>query len=259
MIDLDAVLLPISGAAPAGTNARYDAAFLRLEEQVARLSSLSGGIPDWSAVALDATSILSQQSKDLLAGVYLARAWYERHGLRGLRDGLLVIEDLVSTYWADGFPALERIRARRSALQWLSDGLASSIAPDDACAVIVQRVQDLLRPRFADGDTGLSGLARALIPPVEAEPSTTISSWTSAAAASAGSHLADRDAALARLREAAAWFLTREPHSPVGFLAQRAADLGDKPFHAVFRDLLTNHQPAQHELWQVLGIPPEST
>lgn len=258
MSDLASVLLPIPGAAPAGTNARYEPAFVRLEEQVARLTSLTASAPDWAAVAQDAETVLTRQSKDLLAAVYLTRSWFELRGLPGLRDGLAVVEDLLTTHWQAGFPTVERLRARRGALQWLSDGLAGALTatPDAACSMIVQRLQLLLRPRFADGDTGLGGLLRATV----REPLIEVAPLQPAIATSAPAQpTGERDAALARLREAAAWFLLREPHSPVGLLAQRAADLGSKPFAAVFRELLANHAPAQQELWQVLGITSEST
>ena len=272
MSDVSTYLLPIPGTSPAGINARYHPSFVRLEEQVARLTSLTGGLPDWAFVADDATIILIQQSKDLLAAVYVARAWYELRGLPGLYDGLLVIEHVLTIYWEDGFPALERVRARRSALQWLSDGLAPGLAAADsaapgratrdtstighACASVVQRLHALLRLRFPAGDTGLGGLLRAFdrhsatiaaeAPAEAVSPVTTSSSFTP---------VSERAAALQRLHEIASWFLLHEPHSPVGFLAQRAAELGGQPFHTVFRDLLANHQPAQQELWHVLGIP----
>lgn len=271
--DLTSLLQPIPGDAPAGASARYDPVFLRLEAEIAKLGAIDGSPVDWTQVANDATEILTSTSKDLLAAVYLGRAWYQLHGAAGLRDGLTVIADVVTTYWDAGFPPLARLRARRAALQWLSDGLGGMPTDTDpevvnATLQVVDQINDHLQPHFDDGDTGLNGLRNALrqlLNPGASEKSSRTSSknagtqtFASAASSpSAGGVAIDREEAMRCLQTAAAWFLAIEPHSPVGYLAQRAADLGGKPFHAVFRELLANHQPAQQELWHVLGIPAE--
>jgi type VI secretion system ImpA/VasJ family protein len=261
MSDLDLLLQPIPGPSPAGSNARYEAPFPRLEEELAKLTALSGESPDWRQVADDATTVLTTLSKDLLTAVYLTRAWFEREGPSGLHDGLLVIEDILTTYWDDGFPALSRLRARRSALQWLGDGLEAPLqtcAPAGLaeCQTIVARLQESCRERF-DGDTGLAGLARALAgTPAAVDESATAASRTQVRA---GAQIGEnREEVLERMRQAAQWFIDHEPQSPVGFLALRAAELATRPFHLVYRDLLANHQSAQSELWHVLGLPNDS-
>ena len=266
MSDLELLLQPIPGDSPAGSNARYEAPFPRLEEELAKLTSLSGETPDWRQVAEDATAVLTTLSKDLLAAVYLARARFEREGPDGLHVGLQVIEDVLTTYWDDGFPALSRLRARRSALQWLSDGLEAPLQSCDPsalaeCRTIVERLQESCRERF-EGDTGLAGLARALAgtgTPADTEATAApASSQRLGQARSETPNGAGRDEVLERMRQAAQWFIDHEPQSPVGFLALRAADLATRPFHLVYRDLLANHQSAQSELWHVLGLPNDS-
>lgn len=263
MSDVSSYFLPIPGPTPAGSNARYHPAFIRLESQVARLTSLAGETPEWTAVAEDATLIVTQQSKDLLAAVYATRAWFELRGLPGLHEGLLVIEHVVTDYWENCFPALERLRARRSALQWLAEGIAPRLTADDhtetghSCAQVVQRIHVKLRPRFSAGDTGLGGLLRGFDRHSASDTTASLAAGetvTTAPPTTSAAQFLNRNAAIIRLHEIATWFLLHEPHSPVGFLAQRAAEIGNQPFQDVFRDLLANHPPAQHELWHVLGI-----
>ena len=262
------LLLPIPGDAPAGIAARYEPAFVRLESEIAKLGALDGEAVDWHAVATDAADVLAMTSKDLLAAVYLTRAWHELHGATGLRDGLTVAADVLITYWDSGFPPLTRLRARRAALQWLSDGFSTAPSGDaeclSECLASVERMHQHLLPHVDDGDTGLGGLRRAL--QQHGNGANSIEENSTSAPKRSGAHQRstsradddiDRDEAMHRLRTAAEWFLRIEPHSPVGYLAQRAADLGSKPFHAVFRELLANHPPAQQELWHVLGIPAE--
>lgn len=262
------LLLPIPGDAPTGISARYEPAFVRLEAEIAKLGALNGGPVDWHAVANDAADVLTNTSKDLLAAVYLSRAWHELHGATGLRDGLTVAADVLITYWDTGFPPLTRLRARRAALQWLSDGFTSVPSGEaeclSECLATVERMHQHLLPHVEEDDTGLAGLRRILQPGHTSDVNTNEETPASRARTSHRTSAPradgdiDRDEAMHRLRTAAEWFLRTEPHSPVGYLAQRAADLGSKPFHAVFRELLANHQPAQQELWHVLGIPAES-
>lgn len=256
------LLLPIPGDAPAGRAARYEPAFIRLETEIAKIGALDSPPIEWRTVADDAAEILSTVAKDLLAAVYLTRAWYELHGMPGLRDGLVVVSDVVTTHWDEGFPPLNRLRARRAALQWLSDSFAAIPADAEqsvtqACLTLIEQVHAHLLPHVDDGDTGSGGLRRVLQAALSGESPAEATSSATRIATARGSDAIDRDEALYRLRTAAEWFLRTEPHSPVGYLAQRAADLGGKPFHAVFRELLANHQPAQQELWHVLGIPAE--
>ena len=259
MTDPTPLLQPIPGDAPAGINARYEPAFLRMEEEIAKLVSLSGGEPDWRQVASDAQEILTTRSKDLLAAAYLSRAWFASGGIDGLHGGLRVVEDVLTTHWDSGFPSLERLRARRSALQWLGDSLEGPLRAGDpdrsvlaACAELAGSLQARCRERFPDGDPGLGTLVRVL-----AHGSHDATGGAAIAPARPAAHAGDRDEALRQMRAAAQWFIDREPQSPVGFLALRAADLATRPFHLVYRDLLANHQSAQNELWHVLGLPAE--
>lgn len=262
MTDPTPLLQPIPGDAPAGINARYESAFMRMEEEIAKLVSLGGGEPDWRRIADDAVEILTTRSKDLLAAAYLSRAWFATAGIDGLHGGLRVVEDVLTTYWDTGFPGVERLRARRSALQWLGDCLEGPLSAADqdraglaACAEVVDSLQERCRELFPDGDTGLGPLARALTG--SHREGTTGEEARGAPASNPPAPTGDREEALRQLRAAGQWFIEREPQSPVGFLALRAADLATKPFHLVYRDLLANHQPAQSELWHVLGIPAE--
>lgn len=270
---------PISAAHPAGASARYDAEFLRLEEQIGKLGSLTGGDVDWSQVEADATAILTRRSKDILVAVYLARAWLQLNGPTGLRDGLGLVRDLLAAFWDICFPLLARVRARRAALQWLADGiepLAPGLAADGPTLAqsraIVDEIIAFAAGRFEDDDCGLSGLRRSLAQASERaqadHPAPTdqpIEDTVNAPRpdrprpSTPPGAIADRDEAIRRLREVADWFQRSEPHGPVGFLVQRAVHWSGMSFQDVFRDLLANNAQAQNELWQSLGLrPPES-
>lgn len=271
---------PLSGAAPAGVNSRDSADFLAIDEELAKVGSPTAGEVDWGRVARHAEVVLGTQAKDFAAAAALVRAWLRLRSYEGLREGLALLRALVDAYWEQGFPALDRPRARRAAFSTLASDAATRLREPDghggwriladavghpalpACASLAEGLAQELRQRFGDGDHGLSPLLDALrtaVPaPLVAAPSPTLTEApvASAPAPAAGGPPRDRDEALRRLDELASWFQRAEPHSPVGYLTARAVQIGRKPFQEAMRELLPDHQPAQAALWQVLGLPP---
>ncbi|MDA6077170.1 type VI secretion system ImpA family N-terminal domain-containing protein [Edwardsiella anguillarum] len=73
---------------------------------------------------------LATRSKDLQLTVWLCEALVQRHGLPGLRDGLLLLDSLLERYWAEMYPALSEgdLEGRVSRLEWLNQTLPRSWA-----------------------------------------------------------------------------------------------------------------------------------
>jgi len=67
-------------------------------------------------------------------------------------------------------------------------------------------------------------------------------------------HLASRRQALEQLRAIAAFFRETEPHSPVAYLAQQAANWGELPLHEWLKKVLSKNQDALTGLQEQLGI-----
>ena len=61
------------------------------------------------------------------------------------------------------------------------------------------------------------------------------------AAQSPAGPIASRQEAIARLREVAEWFRRNEPHSPVAYLADKAAHWGEMPLHVWLRRVVKDH------------------
>lgn len=66
--------------------------------------------------------------------------------------------------------------------------------------------------------------------------------------------LQTRDQALAQLREVAEFFRRTEPHSPVAYLADKAASWGEMSLHLWLRTVLKNND-ALSGLEELLGVP----
>jgi len=62
-----------------------------------------------------------------------------------------------------------------------------------------------------------------------------------------------RDQALAQLRQVAEFFRRTEPHSPVAYLAEKAARWGEQPLHAWLRSVIKD-EPSLARLEDLLGI-----
>jgi type VI secretion system protein ImpA len=119
VIDIDALLAPISEEAPAGTDPRADttSSSLYYKTKDARNAArsaeraaveLGGPVPDeWGVVADTAMEILSTRSKDLEIAAWLIEALLRLEGFPGLRDGLKVITGIVTNFWDASFPEID--------------------------------------------------------------------------------------------------------------------------------------------------------
>ncbi len=147
---VSAALKPVSEAAPTGESARYDDSYDALRIEVEKLSSVSVADIDWNKVVSLSAEILEKRSKDLLVASYLSRGLFQVGGYAALSDGLEVLRQLISTYWEGLFP--ERVKARVSALEWLSERLATAVQQREAAASDRESLQGCLeRLKGIDG------------------------------------------------------------------------------------------------------------
>jgi len=76
-----------------------------------------------------------------------------------------------------------------------------------------------------------------------------------AAAPHAAGPITTRREALLQLQQVAEFFRRTEPHSPVAYLAERAARWGNMPLHVWLKTVLKEDNPALGELQELLGVP----
>jgi type VI secretion system protein ImpA len=131
--NLDDVLAPISAESPAGEPLRYTGIYDKVREaRRADDPSLPQGEwqsalkrADFAAAASLCFDALAHRSKDLQLGVWLAEAWAQSYGVRGVAVGLRMLAKLCDRFWETMFPALaEGVDARVALLDWLDDTLA---------------------------------------------------------------------------------------------------------------------------------------
>lgn len=113
MIDVEALLQPVSADDPCGPSLEYDKAYLDLlrlargkPEQRQGDAVIPGEEPDWKEVESGATEILGR-TKDLRVAILLTKALLHTGGFAGFAQGLALLNGMVDRYWEPVHPKLD--------------------------------------------------------------------------------------------------------------------------------------------------------
>lgn len=150
--------------------------------------------------------------------------------------------------WKDAVDGAQRLAAAVGALQTvvderLGDDGPAFVAAREAAQEAAASVERLARDAGALASVGA-------VPPEAAEAGA-----EPPEAGSTGGPPRNRQQALEQLRQVAEYFRRHEPHSPVAYLAERAARWGEMPLHQWLRHVL-KEQGTLSQLEELLGIPP---
>ena len=86
------LLNPISTDSPTGNESSTDEEYFRLEMEMGK------PLPNYKVAIEMATSILQEKSKDLRVATWLCFAWYRDEKIPGLKNGLLLLLELLNTF-----------------------------------------------------------------------------------------------------------------------------------------------------------------
>ena len=136
VIDIDALIQPISEDKPQGEDIREDyspdsvyyqikdarseartAERQRLTHQEDDPEALLQMVPEWNKVLTLAPQILTQNGKDLEVAAWYCEALLRAYAFPGLRDGFKLIHALVENFWDDLYPMPDE------------DGMETRVAP----------------------------------------------------------------------------------------------------------------------------------
>lgn len=111
-MDIDSLLAPVAASSPCGEDMSFSIEFdqitdLRRQDdptldQGEWVTSLK--VADWPGVASACAELLSQRTKDLRLGMWLAEAWAMQEGFKGLSSGLGLCGQLCERYWDELHP-----------------------------------------------------------------------------------------------------------------------------------------------------------
>ncbi|WP_444883478.1 type VI secretion system protein TssA [Microbulbifer sp. PSTR4-B] len=130
-INIEELTAPISSESPVGEDIREDRSptsdyySIKDARNSARAAERSAMFDDtdsdllapWRDVAKAAEKILTKKSKDLEVASWYTEALIRLHGFSGLRDGFLLIEQLVTNFWDGLYPVPDE------------DGIETTVAP----------------------------------------------------------------------------------------------------------------------------------
>ncbi len=289
MFDNEDLLVPVSVAQPCGEDVSFDecldaiAAARRQDDPTLEQGEWATPLhtADWALVASRCAGLLRSRSKDLRLAVWLAEARAHTHRLRGLGNGFLLLASLCERFWEHVHPLPENgeHELRSGNLAWLL-GRTPALVRDfpaegdaEACLNDAQHCLAALQQLQAAVDARLGADGPAFGPACDAVRRAVEDAARKAPAGAAGSVAAradedvaavmgggaggpvmplSRGQALAQLRLVAEFFRRAEPHSPVAYLADKAAAWGELPLHAWLRAVVKD--PAQiAQLDELLG------
>ena len=113
-VQIEALLAPVSSADPCGPNlesgdaafSAFDRATLGKPERQFGTTIIPAEEPDWKSVARQAIDLLAR-TKDLRVAVNLTKALLHTDGLRGLAQGLALLDRFVQVHWDWLHPRLD--------------------------------------------------------------------------------------------------------------------------------------------------------
>lgn len=259
MFSVDQLLLPINDTQPCGEDVSFSAEVDRIAQ--ARMHddpTLDQGEwvvtlkeADWNFVAAQCAQMIAAKSKDLRLAVWLAEAHARTRGLRGLGDGYAVLAGLCDRFWDGMYPAADDgdYDQRIGNLFWLlsrTPGLVKeaptpALADVEYCLAMLTMLERVVDRRLGADGPGFSAARDALqstIRSVAPVGGVAALAADGAASVSAAGPLMSRQQALAQLRLVADFFRRTEPHSPVAYLADKAASWGEMPLHIWLRAVI---------------------
>ncbi len=127
VIDIDAMLQPISEESPSGESLRYSGIYDEINEARRADDNLNQGawqtelkVADYRTVIDLAVPAITTRSKDLQIAAWLSEALVKIHGFPGLRDSIKLLTGLQEKFWETLHPEVDEgdMEGRANAIAW---------------------------------------------------------------------------------------------------------------------------------------------
>ncbi len=136
MIDIDAILTPISEENPAGEDLRYTPVYDEIKEARRADDPLAQGdwkrelkTSDWDEVIKLSEEALKEKTKDLQIAAWMTEALTHMEGFDGCHSGFEVVNGLLQQFWESLYPEVEDddLDFRAAPLEFLNNNLPLAI------------------------------------------------------------------------------------------------------------------------------------
>ncbi|MBZ2207346.1 type VI secretion system protein TssA [Massilia soli] len=282
MLNIEQLLVPITEASPCGDDIAFSPEVDAISkarqaddpslEQGAWVTSLKEA--DWKFVASRCAQLIEQRSKDLRLAVWLVEAAAKTSSYQGMADGLALVAALCERHWDHLHPLPDEgsFEQRIGNLCWIAARLPQLVkempGPDAdtvmRCAAALVQLESVVDQRLGADGPGFSAARSAiesvihalapsegaLIKPADAPTSMTLPVHDSQLGPGP---LQTRAQAIAQLRQVAEYFRRTEPHSPVAYLADKAAAWGEQSLHVWLRGVIKDESAFAH-IEELLGL-----
>ena len=136
VIDIDAMLQPVSEESPSGENLRYSGLYDELQEARRADDDLNQGewqtelkVADHRKVIDLAVGALTTRTRDLQIAAWLSEALIKQHGFVGLRDSMKLLTGLQTSFWDTLHPEVDEgdMEGRANAIAWFETQASDSV------------------------------------------------------------------------------------------------------------------------------------
>jgi type VI secretion system protein ImpA len=136
VINLEALLQPISEDNPSGESLQYSGLYDEIREARRADENLAQGqwqielkVANYRQVINLAVPALETQTKDLQIAAWLSESLVKEHGFAGLRDSLKLMSGLQDKFWETVFPEIDEgdMEGRANAVEWMDTQTALAI------------------------------------------------------------------------------------------------------------------------------------
>lgn len=165
--EVDALLRPISSDKPTGDDVEASSEnYIKLKIEVEKPQ------PDYGIIIEMASDFLRGESKHLRVGLWLCHAWYRTESIHGLRNGMILVTELIKQYSDKLYPVIAANRGR--SLLFFNKNMLLFLKKETATAENFQQWLDI--KKVFDQLLKLSGQQFTEKPPNLQELSTVITS-----------------------------------------------------------------------------------
>jgi len=128
VIDLEALMQPISEENPSGESLQYSGLYDEIREARRADENLAQGewqielkVADYRQVINLAIPALEKQTKDLQIAAWLSESLVKQYGFAGLRDSLKLLNGFQENFWETVFPEIDEgdMEGRANAVEWM--------------------------------------------------------------------------------------------------------------------------------------------
>jgi len=136
VIDIDAMLQPVSDESPSGENLRYSGLYDEITEARRADDDLNQGdwqtelkVADYRKVIDLAVGPLTSATRDLQIAAWLSEALIRQYGFAGLRDSMKLLTGLQVNFWDTLHPEVDEgdMEGRANAIAWFETQASQSI------------------------------------------------------------------------------------------------------------------------------------